>query len=323
MANPNPRMDRTQGIGGADVGSLFGLNHWKSLPELWLEKTGRLPPDYSDSLPKLLGRLFEEPVAKAFALQTGRRVQKTNRLLIHPRYRFMTGHPDRFQWDTSRSRRRAKGVLEIKTTHMRQWHEWSHGGIPAQYYLQLQHYLVLTGCQWGSFAVLFGGQKLVHFDLDRDEAVIAVMLEKEAAFWQLVETQQMPPIELSEEWNQVIAQFFPKPNKGEEKIVESPEAIGRAQRYLQLKDQITRRKEESIAHEVWFKSEIAHAESLLVPGIARFTWKASERKHVDLAALREEHLEWVEALTKTVPTRIFHAKALAEDPFEDSDDEAA
>ena len=40
---------RTLGLGGSDVSILAGLNPFKSVHELWLEKTGQMEPSEADS----------------------------------------------------------------------------------------------------------------------------------------------------------------------------------------------------------------------------------------------------------------------------------
>ena len=41
---------RSHGIGGSDASVIVGLNPWKSLVSLWMEKTGQIEPaDLSDN----------------------------------------------------------------------------------------------------------------------------------------------------------------------------------------------------------------------------------------------------------------------------------
>ncbi len=40
---------RTKGIGGSDVSIIAGINPYKSVYPLWLEKTGQLIPEQTDS----------------------------------------------------------------------------------------------------------------------------------------------------------------------------------------------------------------------------------------------------------------------------------
>jgi len=312
--------DRSKGIGGSDVGALFGLSKWMPLPKLYLQKTGKLfAQNERENEPAEWGTDFEDIIARRFSKKTGRQIRRIGRTLTHPRYPFMVGNPDRFQWDRKRPHAKRRGVLEIKATMFANLKPWSMSGIPANYYLQLQHYLVLTGCTWGSFAVLFGGNKLVNFDVERDEQLIAVMIEREREFWELVQKQTPPPITLSAEWNKHLAAFFPESIKGVERVLDTPAAIGRARRYLTLCQQIERREAEIEEHEVFFKSELREAERLLVPGIARFSWSSFERKHADLDKLRTLYPAIAEEITTKQPQRRFSCKGLVD--LVEADDE--
>lgn len=65
--------DRRKGIGGSDVGTILGLNKWKSPYQLWLEKTGQVELDESNSEPAYWGNVLEEIVAKEFTERTGKK----------------------------------------------------------------------------------------------------------------------------------------------------------------------------------------------------------------------------------------------------------
>lgn len=305
--------DRSRGIGGSDVGSLFGLNKWMPLPKLWLQKVGRLPKQSSeDNEFQEWGRLLEAPIARRYAEKAGRRIQIVKETLVHPQYPWMIGNPDRLQWESQRPKKSRRGILEVKATMFGNMKSWQAGGVPATYYLQLQHYLCVAGCSWGSFAVLFGGNKLVQFDVQRDDALIAVMIEREREFWSLVQAKTPPGITLSAEWNKELAAFFPTAIKGKEQIIQTPEAIGHARRLFSLREQIKRREGELAEHEVWLKARIgeAQAERLLIPGVGRFTWSLGERRHINLEKLRELHPAIAKELTETAAQRKFSCSPL-------------
>ena len=93
-------------------------------------------------------------MATRFAQLTKRRLVKVHRTIVHPKYPFMLANPDRFQWKDG-----SRGVLEIKATVFGNLKQWAAEGIPAQYYLQLQHYLEVWAATGDRSAVLFGGNK--------------------------------------------------------------------------------------------------------------------------------------------------------------------
>ena len=46
---------RRKGIGGSDVATILGLNKWKSPYQLWLEKTGQIDLEHTESEPAYWG----------------------------------------------------------------------------------------------------------------------------------------------------------------------------------------------------------------------------------------------------------------------------
>ncbi|MBK0348939.1 YqaJ viral recombinase family protein [Aerococcaceae bacterium zg-ZJ1578] len=71
---------RSKGIGGSDVGTLLGLNPFKSKYQLWLEKTGQLEAsDISSNVAVQIGNELENLVARLFMQETGLQVQKDNK----------------------------------------------------------------------------------------------------------------------------------------------------------------------------------------------------------------------------------------------------
>lgn len=66
-------LDRLKGIGGSDVATILGLNQYKSVYQLWLEKTGQVELKDTESEPAYWGNVLEEVVAKEFQERTGKK----------------------------------------------------------------------------------------------------------------------------------------------------------------------------------------------------------------------------------------------------------
>lgn len=65
--------------------------------------------------------------------------------------------------------------------------------MPEYVVLQVMHQLAVTGKQAADVAVLIGGQTLEIHRIERDEQLIARLIELERKFWQYVETDTPPP----------------------------------------------------------------------------------------------------------------------------------
>lgn len=85
---------RTQGIGGSDVSILAGINPFKSVHQLWLEKTGQVELEESDTEYTHFGTLLEPIVRKEFTTRTGIKVRQKHMILQSEEYPFMTANLD-------------------------------------------------------------------------------------------------------------------------------------------------------------------------------------------------------------------------------------
>ncbi|CAN0622771.1 Endonuclease [Burkholderia multivorans] len=199
---------RKNGIGGSDAAAAVGLNPYLSALELWLIKTGRdanLPkPDANDTTePVYWGTLLEPIVAASYTKQTGNKVRRVNAVLQHPTIPFMLANIDREVVGN-----RKVQLLECKTAGefgARLWRD----GVPEYVQLQVQHQLAVTGKQAADVAVLLCGQKLEVHRVVRDDALIARLIELEAAFWRYVETDTPPPADGSESADRALRCLYP------------------------------------------------------------------------------------------------------------------
>lgn len=200
---------RKTGIGGSDAAAAVGLNPYKSKLELWLEKTGRdgelEKPDPTDTTtPIFWGTLLEPIVAAAYSQQTGNRVRKVNAVLRHPTIPFMLANLDREIVGGSDVQ-----ILECKTAGINGAKRWREG-VPEYVQIQVQHQLSVTGKQAAHVAVLLCGQQLDVHRIDRDDELIAKLIELEARFWQFVETDTPPPADGSDSADRALRCLFPK-----------------------------------------------------------------------------------------------------------------
>jgi len=199
---------RKTGIGGSDAAAAVGLSPYMSPLELFLIKTGRdanLPkPDaHNTTDPVYWGTLLEPIVAASYTKQTGNRVRRINAVLQHPHVPFMLANIDREVVGC-----RDVQLVECKTAGefgARLWRD----GVPEYVQLQVQHQLAVTGKQAADVAVLLCGQKLEVHRIQRDDALIARLIELEAAFWRCVETDTPPPADGSESADRALRSLYP------------------------------------------------------------------------------------------------------------------
>jgi predicted phage-related endonuclease len=136
------------------------------------------------------GTVLEPTVATLYAGETERKVRRVNAILQHPDHEWMLGNIDR---EIVGVRGRKPGILEIKCPGLRTFSQIKREGIPDYYQIQMQHYLAVSGREWGAFAI-FNAERweLLHFDVERDDELIAMIIDRDAAFWRLVQ-EGTPP----------------------------------------------------------------------------------------------------------------------------------
>lgn len=202
---------RKNGIGSSDASSAVGLNPYKSQLELWMEKTGRgaaLPQvdPHDEESPMYWGNILEPIVAAHYSKRTGNRVRKINAVLQHP-------DPDK-AWMLANIDREVIGtsdvqILECKTAGINGARLWKEG-VPEYVQLQVHHQLAVTGKQAADVAVLLGGQHLEIHRIERDEALIANLIQLEREFWQYVESDTPPPADGSESADLALRCLYPQ-----------------------------------------------------------------------------------------------------------------
>ncbi|MDP1999313.1 MAG: YqaJ viral recombinase family protein [Rhodoferax sp.] len=200
---------RKTGIGSSDAASAVGLNPYKSQLELWMEKTGRdqnLPKvDPKDqSSPMYWGTLLESIVAAHYSMRSGHKVRRINAVLQHPTEPWMLANLDREVLGAPDVQ-----ILECKTAGINGARLWK-DCVPEYIQLQVMHQLAVTGKQAADVAVLIGGQDLQIHRLERDEGMIARLMELERQFWRYVETDTPPPADGSDSADIALRCLYPK-----------------------------------------------------------------------------------------------------------------
>ncbi|WP_164685033.1 YqaJ viral recombinase family nuclease [Brevibacillus reuszeri] len=198
---------RRKGLGGSDAGAVAGFSKYRSPVVVWLEKTGKLEPSQEESQAARFGRKLEPVVADEFAERTGLKIEPVHEMLQHPEHPFMLANLDRLIHMDGE-----QGVLECKTADKYLAAEWEDEKIPDHYYLQVQHYLAVTGLHFAYIAVLIGGNDFRYKRIDRNEEVIGYLINIEQDFWKMVTDDTPPAVDGSEATTQLLKEMYPESN---------------------------------------------------------------------------------------------------------------
>jgi len=99
--------------------------------------------------------------------------------------------------------------LEVKNVSGFFADEWSEAA-PLYYQVQVQHQMMVTGAQVGYIAALIGGNKFRWGVVERDNAFIELMLQRELEFLALLEAGKPPAIDGSDATKDLLARLYPK-----------------------------------------------------------------------------------------------------------------
>jgi putative phage-type endonuclease len=163
---------RRQGLGASDAPVIMGMSPWQKAPDLLRLKTGQTEERPANDAMQRGKRL--EPMARlAYVQHTGVEVEPVCvQSCEHP---WMRASLDGLSAD-------GRHVVEIKCPGEKDHRLAASGSVPEKYFPQLQHILAVTGLAeiyyWS-----FRFDHTVLLKVDRDEAFIANLLEKEVAFW--------------------------------------------------------------------------------------------------------------------------------------------
>ena len=217
---------RNGSIGGSEAAAILGMNPWKSAYTLWLEKTGQVQQeDISDSEPVHFGTILEQVVADEFCRREGKKVRKCG-LFRSRKHPFMTASFDRLLVGEDAG-------LECKTSNAFKRGEWDEGEIPPAYYVQCQHYMMVSGLPRWYIACLIGGNHFVSWVVERNDDDIAALEQSEIEFWDKVERHIMPDVDGSDSSSDSLKKMY----KGGqvEPIILPQESIDLLKRFDELK----------------------------------------------------------------------------------------
>lgn len=183
---------RDKGVGGSDVGTIMGVNKWKTIEQLWIEKTGRVEPeDISHKPCVILGNALEPALRDEY---------------IYKHQDVFVSEPDCMYQDIEHPWRQAsldglimcsdgmKEVLEIKTVGVGSAHLWDAGRVPDAYTCQVLHYMAVTGLRRAQLIAMIGNNRIIERTVERDEYLIDSIETAVDEFWEIVQQNDTPPL---------------------------------------------------------------------------------------------------------------------------------
>lgn len=289
---------RKRGIGGSDAGAVCGLNPYRTAMQVYQDKVSEEIEEVDNEAMRQ-GREFEDYVAKRFMEATGKKVRRANAMFYNEENPFMLADVDRMVVGENAG-------LECKTASPYMADKWKDGNIPLSYQIQCYHYMAVSNADTWYLAVVIYGREFKYYKIERDEAVIADLIQIEKAFWENhVMKQQIPDPDGSKLADSVIAEYYKNSIADTIPLTGFNEKLERRQELSELIGRMDMEKKK-IEQELKLylgENERAENEQFMV------SWKSVQSNRLDEKRLKEEEPEIYEKYKKSVSSRRFTVKA--------------
>jgi len=169
---------RKQGIGASDAPIIMGENRFKSLNYLIKEKTSYDLKNNYENNKMALGKFLEPEALDSYIKKTGNYVTPAC---------IQSAQCDWLRASLDGINTYDRKVIEIKCG--KSAYEWAyrHHNVPKYYYGQTQHILAITNYESIDFWCYWPGNQEILIKVERNEAYIKLLLEKEYEFWKSIE----------------------------------------------------------------------------------------------------------------------------------------
>ena len=196
--------------------------------------------------------------------------------------------------------------LECKTASPYLADEWKDGKIPIFYQIQCHHYISVCNADAWYIAVLIYGREFKYYRLERDEEMLANLIQIEEDFWKNhVLARVMPDPDGSKLADSVIAEYFKKSVPEKILLTGFNEKLNRRQELAGLVAELETEKRLIEQELKLYLGEAEIAENAQY----RVSWKAVSSNRLDEKRLKAEKPEVYKQYQKTTQSRRFTVKA--------------
>lgn len=275
---------RRKGIGGSDASVIMGKNPYRSILQLWEEKTGKLPVTDDGNEYTYWGNVMEPIIRKEFMNRTGLKVRQKHAMIFHKEYPYLFADVDGIVTDE----RGEKCIFEAKTASQYKAEQWE-DGVPEEYILQVQHYLEVCGMDKAYIAALIGGNKFVFHTIYRDDELIRNLISREKEFWEgCVLTDTEPVMDDSDATRDYLNQKYSDPIEGPIQLQEDMKSVLAEYQDVDCKIKELEKQKTGFANQI--KAAMGEYETGEVDGTV-VSWKKISRESLDSKRLRKEQPE--------------------------------
>ena len=211
---------RKKGIGGSDAGAVMGLNKYTSPLKLYRIKAGTFKEDQEGNVYIKKGKTLEEVVFKNHVVPD---MASKNYIALHPEHIFVN---KQYPWLRANCDGLAVPqigtpadniVIEIKWVSEYAEVNWDgdeYCGIPASYYAQVQHYMLVTGARKARLYALFDRTWEVKiYEIPFNASFVLKLISETKQFYDNLQAGIEPKISASKD-----KEFMPEALEGVPKV---------------------------------------------------------------------------------------------------------
>jgi predicted phage-related endonuclease len=270
------------------------MDPWRSAYDVWLEKTGQVRGEQTKPWMET-GQFFEMSVLRWAVQQYGPIVRNQRRT-----------YPAAYLASNCDAIVKADGVpVEAKTAGLygplvEKWGEAESDEVPDRIIIQCHAQMICTDRGNCHVAAFLGGRGFVRFEITRDPAVAAMVVEAATRFWELNVLQNIAP-DNSLPSEGLLKRMRREPNK----TVPVPDSLALA--YVEAK--AAAKSAEAQVKEFWCRIVTAMGDAeAAVSNVTDFTYYESTRRDLDEKRLKEERPEIVLEFTRPITYRTLRVK---------------
>lgn len=294
---------REGGIGGSEIGTIMGVNPWKSAIELFYQKSGAFSAKTDYNTPMFMGNILEPIVADLFEFWDDggnlihnyvsglrqRKLYEVDGYVLNSDYPNMFFSPDRLIADKPVKRmsnlihKNIEGIVEIKTISNWSAKQWE-GGMPPSYYLQLQTYLMGLDVEEGYLVSLKDGRDLDVLYIERNREVGDMIFNEVQEFWQRVELAREDPENVDQyapdpDGTQSLENFLKEKFKNPEEntILADDKIVELAKEHIELSQRAKEVEEQARERSNAIKMYMGENSILDLGKNGRVTWRQNSR----------------------------------------------
>jgi putative phage-type endonuclease len=197
---------RRAGITATDLPRILGLSKYGNALSVWMDKRGDTLPD-DDNEAAYWGTLLEEPVANRWADLNGTGLRRVG-VLANVEHPWRLASLD-FLVDDCPDGDGPCG-LEVKTRSAFTAGRWR-DDVPDDVLAQVLWQIVVAGHAHEHVAVLFGGQRMESYRVDRDDntEIIRFVVEEAERVWAAVLADEKPDVDPTEALTKILDALYP------------------------------------------------------------------------------------------------------------------